>query len=122
MTKVSSSRQPKPSKPAQPTEPVKPKATLLHLVTPSPKRPLLLPSADSKDYAKAWRLSSTFLRACLPPNSANLYTARKYGNHIGVPIICPRCDAKPPRHIKYNGPRWRWLAFHEMTAHKGHQE
>jgi hypothetical protein len=114
LTKPLSSRQPKPA------EPAKRKATL-HLVTESPKRPLLLPSADSKDFAKAWRLSSTFLRACLPPNSANLYTARKYGNHIGVPCQCPRCNERPPRHIKpWN--RWRWMAFHEMTEHKGFQE
>jgi hypothetical protein len=51
------------------------------------------------------------------PSGARLYTARRYGNHIGVPCVCPRCDERPPKEIKpWN--RWRWMTFHEMTAHK----
>ena len=61
-------------------------------------------------------MNSTFLRGCLPPGSQTLYTARKYGNHIGIPIVCPHCEDKPPKHIR-QGTRWRWLTFHIATRH-----
>jgi hypothetical protein len=67
------------------------------------------------------RMNTTFLRNCLPANSHGLFTPRRFGNSLGVPCICPRCDERPPKHIKpWN--RWRWMAFHEMTAHKAHQD
>lgn len=95
-----------------------PKKPRLQLVTAPLKSPSPLPLADSPKFAAAWRLSTTFLNACLPPGSQSLYTARKYGNHIGVQCQCPRCDARPPHEVRpWN--RWRWMAFHEMTAHKG---
>jgi hypothetical protein len=117
---LSAQRKPKSQPSPAPVEQPKKKATLLQMVTPppSPKGHLLLPSADSKGYAKAWRLSSIYLQGCLPPGSQNLYTARKYGNHIGIPIVCPYCGDKPPKEIR-QGARWRWMAFHEMTYHRG---
>lgn len=58
----------------------------------------------------------TYLRSTLPPGAFAMFTALS-GNR-GLYIVCPRCDARPPHHIR-NWNRWRWLAVHEMTAHKG---
>ena len=84
----------------------------------SPKPSLQLPPADSRNYAAAWRMNMTYLRGCLPPESQHLFTARRYGNHIGVPCVCIHCEERPPKHIKpWN--RWRWLTFHIATRHSG---
>jgi hypothetical protein len=78
-----------------------------------------LPLADSKNFATAWRMNLTFLRGCLPPNSQHLLLGRvrKYGRYPGVPIECPTCNAKPPREVPQHA-RWRWMSFHQMTAHR----
>lgn len=96
-------------------QPAKPSAKLLQMVSPKP--PLPLPLADSKDYARAWRLNLTYLRAVLPQGSQSLYSPRKYGNHMGIPIRCPHCDEKPPQHVKQHA-RWRWMSFHISTRHQ----
>ncbi len=57
----------------------------------------------------------TYLRSTLPPGALSMFTALS-GNR-GLYIVCPTCEARPPHHIK-NWNRWRWLAVHEMTAHK----
>jgi hypothetical protein len=94
----------------------KKKPTLLQMVLPKPPSPL--PSVDSKDYARAWRTNLTFLRSVLPAGSQSLFIARarKYGNHIGVPIVCPHCEAKPEKHVPQHA-RWRWLSDHIVSRH-----
>lgn len=90
------------------------KGKLIQMV--SPKRLSPLPSVDSKGYAKAWRLNSIYLQGVLPANSQGLFTPRKYGRYIGIPITCPHCSDRPPQHIPQHG-RWRWLTFHIATRH-----
>ena len=90
------------------------KGKLIQMVSPKLLSPL--PSVGSKDFARAWRRSSTYLQGVLPANCQDLYTPRKYGRYIGIPIVCPHCEDRPPKHITPHS-RWRWLSFHIATRH-----
>ena len=95
------------------------------LTTPSNKewkRQLPLPSAQSKEYAAAWRTSLTYLSGCLPKGSLSLITPRQFGVYIGTPCICevrdPKgeaCGAVPPSYLKTTAQKWRWLSFHKNS-------
>jgi hypothetical protein len=66
------------------------------------------------------RQNLTFLTSVLPPGSQSLFTGhvRKYGTHLGIPIVCPHCEEKPSKFVPQHA-RWRWLTFHLATRHKG---
>src|SRR5215469_7534975 len=81
-----------------------------------PPKPSPLPMAGSKNFAAILRKNTTYLRGLLPPDSASLYTPRRYGNRLGIPIVCPHCDDRPPHWIRGYG-RWRWMTFHIATRH-----
>lgn len=82
----------------------------------SPMHSSPLPPAESSKYSEALRMSTIYLQSCLPQGSRNLFTPRRYGNYLGVPVVCPHCEKRPPHEIRpWN--RWRWLTFHIATQH-----
>lgn len=87
--------------------------------TPVLKPPLPMVMEGTSGYAARLRANLTYLQQILPENSQSLFLGhtRKYGRHLGIPIQCPACDARPPHYIPQHA-RWRWMAFHQMTAHR----
>jgi hypothetical protein len=102
---------------------LKPQLQLVHTTTtPKAKRKgskqqRPLPPADAFNYAKVLRYNKTYLQSLLPPSSLGLYTPQRYGNHLGIPIVCPTCEVRPPSHVKGYA-RWRWMSFHIATEHR----
>jgi hypothetical protein len=36
---------------------------------------------------------------------------------MGLSIVCPSCDARPPEWVPHHG-RWRWMSCHIMSKHR----
>jgi hypothetical protein len=88
----------------------------------SPKAPPPLPSVGSRSFAKQWQTNMTYLQGVLPEGSLRYgIQPKRFGNHLGVPCVCPYCEIRPPKFVRpWN--RWRWMNFHQITEHvKGYK-
>ncbi len=58
----------------------------------------------------------TFLQGVSPERSLGLFTVKRYGNRLGIPVVCIHCGDRPPlgtpQHIK-----WRWMTMHMADKH-----
>lgn len=84
-------------------------------LTPSSPRTSRLLTDLSMPRSRPMRQAAASLLMSLPVGWQSYFQARKYGRHLGVRIICPRCEATPPSHVnQWN--RWRWLTVHLTTC------
>lgn len=76
------------------------------------------PSATSAAGFQPTQRALAHLQSLLPSGFLNYFTPTPAGAHVGLEIKCGICERRPPDELN-SYQRWRWLAIHTTTVHRG---